>query len=97
MVIKKAIEVLRYHMEMCRFNPITGEEIPMSKECEELADACEIAIRVLMEQENIDPIDLCAGCAYLIKDKEDDWYCDDDKKKIKEKICPCNGFTEYRI
>lgn len=52
MTIEKAIEILKYNKEMCSFNPNTGEEVPMNKECEEeLADACGVAIKALEEVE----------------------------------------------
>lgn len=51
MTNEKAISILKYHMEMCRFNPMTGEEKPMNQECEELANACDVAITSLENED----------------------------------------------
>lgn len=52
MTREEAIEILKYNMEMCLFNPMTGEQKPMSKECEESAEAFKMAIEALEAQKD---------------------------------------------
>lgn len=55
MTINKAIEILKGDIQLCRFNPMTGECVPMDKKCEESAQAMEMAIEALEKQIPVKP------------------------------------------
>lgn len=54
-IINKAIETLKKYMELCRFNPLTGEEVAMNADNEESAQAMEMAIEALKRQIPVKP------------------------------------------
>ena len=51
MTNKEAIEILNRDRDLCRFNPMTGERVPMSKDCEDSANALDVAISALEKQD----------------------------------------------
>lgn len=59
MTDNETVKILKFNMEMLRFNPISGECIPMNKDCEELANALESAIEII---ENANKG--CGDCKY---------------------------------
>ena len=50
MTNKEAIEILKRDRDLYRFNPMTGERVPMSKDCEDSANALDLAIAALEKQ-----------------------------------------------
>ena len=50
MTIAEAIEILKKDRGLCLFNPITGEEKPMSEDCRKSAEAYALAIEALEKQ-----------------------------------------------
>ena len=50
MTREEAIARLKFDRDLCNFNPMTGEEEPMSEDCRKSAEALDIAIKAL-EQE----------------------------------------------
>ena len=52
----EAIEILKRDRDLCRFNPMTGERVPMSKDCEDSANALDVAISAL-EPKDVESLD----------------------------------------
>ena len=50
MELDKAIETLKKDIELCRFNPSTGEEVAMNADNEESAQAMEVAMNAMKKQ-----------------------------------------------
>lgn len=48
--LERAKIILEYNKAMCNFNPLTGENKPMNRECDELAYACKIALECIEKQ-----------------------------------------------
>lgn len=100
MTREEAMQRLKYDREMCYFDPSTGETgQPYSEDCKEMAQALDIAIKILEngsceqpEQKtahwyspcDYDPPEWCSNCHTRTRWAFDDGYCPKCGAKIEE-------------
>jgi hypothetical protein len=56
MTREEAIAQLKMDRDLCNFNPMTGEEEPMSEDCRKSAEALDMAIKALEQEPILDKI-----------------------------------------